>query len=42
VLLIGLTNLVVSFSLAMWIGLKALVVDFRQMLRLTRSFFSGY
>ncbi|MDP1526322.1 MAG: preprotein translocase subunit TatB [Rhodocyclaceae bacterium] len=37
VLLIGLTNLAVSFSLAMWIGLKARGVDLRQRLRLIRA-----
>lgn len=37
VLLIGLTNLVVSFYLAMWVGLKARGVDFRQRLRLGRA-----
>lgn len=37
VLLIGVTNLVVSFSLAMWIGLKARGVDLRQRLRLVRA-----
>jgi len=37
VLLIGLINLVVSFSLAMLIGLKARGVDIQQRLRLTRA-----
>lgn len=37
VLLIGVTNLVVSFSLAMWIGLKARGVDLRQRLRLVQA-----
>jgi len=37
VLLIGLTNLAVSFSLAMWIGLKARGVDLHQSLRLIRA-----
>ncbi len=37
VLLIGLTNLLVSFYLAMWIGLKARGVDSGQRLRLGRA-----
>jgi len=37
VLLIGLTNLAVSFYLAMWIGLKARGVDSGQRLRLGRA-----
>lgn len=37
VLLIGVTNLVVSFSLAMWIGLKARGVDLHQRLWLVRA-----
>lgn len=37
VLLIGVTNLIVSFSLAMWIGLKARGVDLPQRFRLVNT-----
>ncbi|MDP2196588.1 MAG: preprotein translocase subunit TatB [Rhodocyclaceae bacterium] len=37
VLLIGLTNLAVSFYLALWIGLKARGVDFSQRMALARA-----
>lgn len=39
VLLISLTNLAVSFFLALWFGLKARNVDVRQRLRLIRALF---
>lgn len=37
VLLIGMTNLAVSFYLAMWVGLKARGVDFAQRVAFTRA-----